>query len=123
MSTHPQKTSNTVVKSTMVPSVVLNTGIFGTVVGAATTFGANIPKVQREEIEMKAAISDSLIKGASVGIATATAVATVQTIGGSRLTNWVVLAATATGVGFAINALGKKAEAETKTKTKSKTKK
>lgn len=120
MSTYPQKTSYSATKSTLVPSVVLNTGIFGTIVGAATTLGTSIHKVQTEEIEMKTAISDSLIKGASVGIATATAVAAVQTIGGSRLTNWVVLAATATGVGYAINIMGNKDKTETKTKVKTK---
>lgn len=113
MSTYPQKSSYPVAKSTMIPSVVLNTGIFGTIVGATTVFGTSLHKVQSEEITLKEAVSDSLIKGASTGIATATAVAAVQTIGGSRLTNWLVLAATATGVGYAINAMGKKIKTET----------
>lgn len=119
MSTHLQS-NYPVTKSTLVPSVVLNTGIFGTIVGATTVFGTSLHRVQREEITIKEAISDSLIKGASTGIATATAVAAVQTIGGSRLTNWVVLAATATGVGYAINIMGNKTKPETKTKVKTK---
>lgn len=95
-------------RSTLQPSAVLNTGIFGGVVGATAALGLNLHKVQNKELTMSEAVADSVAKGAGTGIAAATATAAVQTIGGGRTTSWLVLLATATGVGYAINTIGKK---------------
>ncbi len=111
-------TSYPVARTAIQPSAVLNTGIFGTVVGSTAALGLNLHKVQAQKMTMSEALADSLAKGAGAGIAAATATAATQVIGGGKTTNWLVLLATATGVGYAINTLGKKSNAEPKEKKK-----
>ncbi len=109
MSTTPTHTTTQIYRtSTLQPTAVLNTGIFGTVVGSTAAMGINLHKVRDKEMTLGEATADSLAKGAGAGIAAAVATAAVQSLGGSRLTNWTVLLATATGVGYAINTLGRK---------------
>jgi len=96
------------------PTAVLNTGIFGTVIGSTVAMGLNLHKVQSEEMSISEALTDSLAKGAGAGLAAATATAAAQAIGGGRVTNWAVMLATATGVGYAINMLGRKNDADGK---------
>jgi len=107
-----------VTRTSIQPNVVLNTGIFGTVVGSTAAMGANLHKVKNNELSMSEALADSVAKGAGAGIAAATASAAVQAVGGGRVTSWVVLLAAATGVGYAINTVGKKAVSESDSKKK-----
>jgi NADPH:quinone reductase-like Zn-dependent oxidoreductase len=117
MHTHPAPTSSAsypVSKSLIQPNLVLQSGIFGTVIGATAALGANLHRVRQEELSLNEAMVDSLAKGAGTGVAAAVATAAVQSVGGSRVTSWVVLLAAATGVGYAINLSGKKKAAATK---------
>lgn len=106
-------------RSLIQPTAVLNSGIFGTVVGSTAALGVNLHKVKNDELNMGEALTDSLAKGAGAGVATAAATAAVQAIGGSRVTSWVVLLAAATGVGYAMNAVGKKTDTDKKSEKRS----
>lgn len=55
---------------------------------------------------LKHAITDSLAKGAGAGVATAAGAAVASSVGGG-LMSFVFLAATATGVGYLLNSVGK----------------
>jgi uncharacterized membrane protein (DUF4010 family) len=110
---HSESVHYPVSRTSIQPNVVLNTGIFGTVVGSTAAMGANLHRVRNNELSMSEALADSLAKGAGAGIAAATATAAVQAVGGGRVTGWIVLLAAATGVGYVINTVGKKAAAET----------
>ena len=92
------------------PQVVLNAGIFGTVVGSTVAMGANLHKVRNDSMGVGQAVGDSLARGAGTGVAAAVATAAVQSVGGTRWMNWAVMLAAATGVGYAIHAVGKKSD-------------
>lgn len=100
---YPVRTNQT----TLQPSTVLVSGMFGMVVGGSTAMAMNLHRVQDNRMTMGQAVADSLAKGAGAGVATACAVAAARSIGGSHILNLAVLLATATGVGYLINYMGK----------------
>lgn len=100
---YPVRTTQTALQ----PSAVLVSGMFGMVVGGSTVMAMNLHRVQDNRMTMGQAVADSLAKGAGAGVATACAVAVARSIGGSHLLNFAVLLATATGVGYLINYVGK----------------
>ncbi|MBN2232617.1 MAG: hypothetical protein JW781_07345 [Deltaproteobacteria bacterium] len=95
------------------PSAVLNTGMFGMVVGTTVALGANLHRVGDDGMTMGEAFTDSLVKGAGAGVATAAAVAAARAAGGSGFVNLVVLLGTATGVGYLLHTVGRQAAAKT----------
>jgi hypothetical protein len=95
------------------PSAVLNTGMFGMVVGATVVLGANLHRVGDDGMTMGEALTDSLVKGAGAGVATAAAVAAARAAGGSGLVNLVVLLGTATGVSYLLHTVGRPAAVKT----------
>lgn len=103
----------------LVPSnYAMNAGIFGTVVGGTAALAANLHKVQDDEMTMKQAFVDSLAKGAGAGVATAAAAGVVSTFRTSGFTSLVLMAATATGVGYVLNSVGKSVSKDAKNDSK-----
>ena len=84
----------------------LNSGVFGAIVGGTSVLAINLHKVQENQMTLKHAITDSLAKGAGAGVATAAGAAVASSVGGG-LMSFVFLAATATGVGYLLNSVGK----------------
>jgi len=111
--TYPARINPTYIQ----PSAVLTTGMFGMVVGGTAAMAVNLHRMQDNTMSMGQALTDSLVKGAGAGVATATATAAARAMGGSGLTNLVVLLATATGVGYVLNSVGKSAIAKSSTST------
>ena len=91
------------------PAAALTTGLFGMTVGGTAAMAFNLHRVQDNNMTIGRAITDSLAKGAVAGVATAAGVAAARAVGSSGLTSLVVLLATATGVGYMINAVGRPA--------------
>ena len=91
------------------PSAALTTGMFGMVVGGTAAMAVNLHRMQDNKMTLGQAMTDSLAKGAAVGVATAAGVTAARAVGSSGLTCLVVLLATATGVGYMVNAIGKPA--------------
>ncbi len=85
----------------------LPAGLFGTMVGGTAALAANLHKVRENEMTMGRAFVDSLAKGAGAGVATAAAAGVVSSFRTSGLTSVVLMAATATGVGYILNSVGK----------------
>ena len=85
----------------------MSAGIFGTVVGGTAALAANLHKVQDDQMTMRQAFVDSLAKGAGAGVATAAAAGVASSFRTSGLTSLVLMAATATGVGYVLNSVGK----------------
>ena len=100
--TYPATTS-----SYPAPNYAMAAGVFGTVVGGTAALAANLHKVQDDQLTMKQAFVDSLAKGAGAGVATAAATAVVSTFRFGSITSLLVMAATATGVGYVLNSVGK----------------
>ena len=110
-STYPARINQTYIQ----PSAVLTTGMFGMVVGGTAAMAVNLHRMQDNGMSMGQALTDSLAKGAGAGVATATAIAAARVMGGTGVTNLVVLLATATGVGYVLNSVGKSATAKSST--------
>ena len=91
------------------PAAALTTGLFGMTVGGTVAMAVNLHRVQDNNMTIGHAMTDSLAKGAVAGVATAAGVAAARAVGSSGLTSLVVLLATATGVGYMINAVGRPA--------------
>jgi hypothetical protein len=89
------------------PNTYVSAGIFGTVVGGSAALAANLHKVQDNEMTMKEAFVDSLAKGAGAGVATAAASAVVSSVRMGSFGSFVLMVATATGVGYVLNTVGK----------------
>ncbi len=104
------------------PTVIMASGLFGMVVGTSSTLGVNLHHVQDDRMTMTQAVADSLAKGAGAGVATAVAVGVARSIGGGSLGTFAVTLATATGVAYVLNSIGRKqakpiSSADEKTKT------
>lgn len=91
------------------PSAITASGMFGMVVGTSTALAVNLHHVQDDRMTIGQAVADSLAKGAGAGVATAVAVGVARSVGGGSFLNLAVLLGTATGVGYVINSIGKKA--------------
>ena len=85
----------------------LSAGIFGTVVAGSAALAENLHKVQDKQMSAQEAFADSLAKGAGAGVATAAATAVATAVGGRGILSFALMAATATGVGYMINSMGK----------------
>jgi uncharacterized membrane protein (DUF441 family) len=90
------------------PKYALNAGIMGTIVGGTAALGLNLHKVQEKKMTMGEALTDSLVKGAGAGVATAAGTAVASAAGGGFL-SLALMIATATGVSYALNSIGKSA--------------
>lgn len=97
----------TVPSSYMAPNYYVSAGILGTVVGGSAALAANLHKVQGNEMTMKEAVVDSVAKGAGAGVATAAATAVVSSVRLGSFASFVLMVATATGVGYVLNSVGK----------------
>ena len=84
----------------------------GFVVGGSAALGVNLHKVRANQMTLNDAIVDSVAKGAGAGVATAAAAAAASTVGGTGLTRFAVMLATATGVVYLLNSIGKQATGE-----------
>ncbi|MBW2707995.1 MAG: magnetosome protein MamC [Deltaproteobacteria bacterium] len=109
MTKHPSPQQyQTLTPSTRVyPNTIMNAGLFGAIVGGTASLALNLHKVQEDSMTTKQAFVDSLAKGAGAGVATAagTAVATSARLG--SFASFALLVATATGVGYVLNSVGK----------------
>ena len=117
MSNHPQKhypqTAPGVYPAYRTPSyaypskLYLNAGVVGLIVGGTSALAVNLHKVQDKQMTSMEAATDSLAKGAAAGVATATATAVASSITGGGFLSLALMVATATGVGYVINSVGK----------------
>ncbi len=95
------------------PTAVISAGLLGTVIGGTAAMAVDIHRVQDGQMTMTQALTDSLAKGAGVGVATAAATAVARAVGGGPILSIAVIIATATGVGYVINSVGRSAAART----------
>lgn len=86
-----------------VTSQALAAGMFGLIVVATGTMGANLHKVQDGDMTMGEALNKSLVKGAAGGIAAASATAASSTLTGGGIAGLVVTLAAATGVSYLLS--------------------
>ncbi len=84
----------------------------GFVVGASAALGVNLHRVKANQMTLNEALVDTVAKGAGAGVATAAASAAASAVGGSGLTKFAVMLATATGVIYVLNSIGKQASDE-----------
>lgn len=89
------------------PRAILSAGLFGTLVGGTTAFALNLHRVKEKQITMSHAITDSLAKGAVAGVATSAAAVVVSSMNSRGLAPFVILIATATGVGYLLTSIGR----------------
>lgn len=94
------------------PHRILAAGGFGFMVGGTAALGVNLHKVQANQMTLNQALIDSVAKGAGAGVATAAASAAASAVGGSGMLSFAVMAATATGVIYLLNSIGKRAADE-----------
>lgn len=94
------------------PARLLAAGGLGFVVGGSAALGVNLHKVQAKKMTMNEALVDSVAKGAGAGVATAAATAAASTVGGTGIVSFAVMLATATGVIYLLNSIGKHATGE-----------
>jgi len=87
---------------------MLAAGGFGFIVGGSAALGVNLHKVQANHMTLNDALIDSVAKGAGAGVATAAASAASSAVGGSGILSFAVMAATATGVIYLLNSIGKR---------------
>jgi len=90
------------------PAALMASGLFGMVIGTSSALAENLHHVQDDKMTLAQAAVDSLAKGAGTGVATAVAVGVARSIGGGAFTTLAVTLATATGVGYVLNAVGKR---------------
>lgn len=88
-------------------SRVLSAGGFGFVVGGSAALGVNLHKVRANQMTLNEALVDTVAKGAGAGVATAAATAAASAVGGTGIASFAVMAATATGVIYVLNSIGK----------------
>lgn len=91
------------------PARALAAGGFGFVVGSSAALGVNLHKVRANQMTLNEALIDSVAKGAGAGVATAAASAAASAVGGSGLVSFAVMLASATGVMYLMNSIGKRA--------------
>lgn len=101
------------------PARVLAAGGFGFVVGGSAALGVNLHKMRANQMTLNEALIDSLAKGAGTGVATAAATAAASAVGGSGILSFAVMAATATGVVYLLNSIGKRTADEVVVPSKS----
>lgn len=108
MTKHPSfQQYQTLTPSTRVyPNTVMNAGLFGAIVGGTASLALNLHKVQDDSMTMKQAFVDSLAKGAGAGVATAAGAAVATSARFGSFASFVLLVATATGVGYVLNSVG-----------------
>lgn len=94
-------------------SAVISAGLLGTVIGGSTAMALDLHRIQEGRMTLSQAFTDSLAKGAGVGVATAAATAVARAVGGGPVLSLAVIIATATGVGYVLNSVGKSAAAKT----------
>ena len=81
----------------------------GFVVGGSAALGVNLHKVRGNKMTLSEALVDTLAKGAGAGVATAAGSAIASSLGGTGMTRFALMAATATGVIYLLNSIGKQA--------------
>lgn len=86
-----------------VTSEALAAGMFGLIVVATGTMGANLHKVQDGDMSMSQAVNNSLVKGAAGGIAAASATAASSTLTNGGIAGLAVTLAAATGVSYLLS--------------------
>lgn len=96
---------------------LLKAGLLGTIVGASAALGVNFHKVRNDEMTVEQAVSNSLAKGAGVGVATAVGAAAASVVTGSVLSA-VVMAGAASSVIYLINSVGKSSPEKVKSVAK-----
>lgn len=96
---------------------LLKAGILGTIVGGSAALGVNLHKVRNDEMTVEQALSNSLAKGAGVGVATAVGAAAASVVTGGILSA-VVMAGAASSVIYMINSVGKSAPEKVKSVSK-----
>ncbi len=89
--------------TTTITSEALAAGMFGLIVVATGTMGANLHKVQNGDMTMSQAVNNSLAKGAAGGVAAASATAASATLTSGGITGLAVTLAAATGVGYLLS--------------------
>lgn len=94
------------------PTRVLAAGGFGFVVGGSAALGVNLHKVRANRMTLNEALVDTVAMGAGAGVATAAATAAASAVGGSGIVSFAVMLATATGVIYLLNSIGKHATGE-----------
>ncbi len=82
---------------------IVSAGIFGMIVAGTGAMGAHLHKVQAGEMSFGDALSQSLLRGAAAGIATAAASAASNSLTRGGLLGLGVTLATATGVSYLIS--------------------
>jgi hypothetical protein len=92
----------------------------GFIVGGSAALGVNLHKVKANQMTLNEALIDTVAKGAGAGVATAAATAAASAVGGTGLTKFAVMLATATGVVYVLNSIGKQASDEVVSSKKSK---
>ena len=89
------------------PARALAAGGMGFIVGGSAALGVNLHKVRANQMTLNEALIDSVAKGAGAGVATAAASAAASAVGGSGVVSFAVMAATATGVVYLLNSIGR----------------
>lgn len=84
----------------------------GFVVGGSAALGVNLHKVRANQMTLNEALVDTVAKGAGAGVATAAATAAASAVGGTGFVKFAVMFATATGVIYLLNSIGKQATGE-----------
>lgn len=81
-------------------SAAVSAGVFGFVVAGTGAFGGNLHRVQSGDMEMGQAVSNSLVKGAVGGVATAGATAAAGALTRGGLLGLAVGLTAATGISY-----------------------
>ena len=111
MTKHPSPQQYQIVtpSSRIYPNTIMNAGLFGAIVGGTASLALNLHKVQDDSMSPKQAFVDSLAKGAGIGVATAAGTAVASSVRFGSFASFALLIATATGVGYVLNSVGKSA--------------
>lgn len=90
-------------KVSPVASHMLSAGLFGVIVAGTSAMGTNLHKVQKGDMSLGEALSQSLLRGTAAGVATAAAFAAAGSLTRGGLLGLGVTLATATGVSYLIS--------------------
>ena len=84
-------------------SAIVQAGIFGLIVGTTGAMGANLHSVQRGDISVNEALSNSMVKGGIAAVATATATAASRSLTQGGAAGLAVSIVTATSTAYLLN--------------------
>lgn len=82
---------------------VMSAGVFGLIVVATGTMGANLHKVQGGDMTLTQSVNNSLVNGVKGGVAAASATAASKTLTAGGVLGLAVTLAAATGVSYLLN--------------------